>query len=44
MELIPKFQLAIQLELDQTLTELVYDAEQRGHCVANTTNFCCIFK
>ncbi|EJD74802.1 hypothetical protein LOAG_17935 [Loa loa] len=30
MDLISKFQLAIQLELDQTLIELVYDAEQRG--------------
>ncbi|OZC07568.1 BTB/POZ domain protein [Onchocerca flexuosa] len=30
MDLISKFQLAIQLELDRTLIELVYDAEQRG--------------
>uniref|UniRef100_A0A0R3RTB3 BTB domain-containing protein n=1 Tax=Elaeophora elaphi TaxID=1147741 RepID=A0A0R3RTB3_9BILA len=30
MDLISKFQLAIQLELDHTLIELVYDAEQRG--------------
>ncbi|KAM3719994.1 Synaptotagmin-3 [Dirofilaria immitis] len=30
MDLISKFQLAIQLELDRTLVELVYDAEQRG--------------
>uniref|UniRef100_A0A915PZU2 BTB domain-containing protein n=1 Tax=Setaria digitata TaxID=48799 RepID=A0A915PZU2_9BILA len=30
MDLVKKFQLAIQLELDHTLLELVYDAEQRG--------------
>ncbi|VDK85102.1 unnamed protein product [Litomosoides sigmodontis] len=30
MDLISKFKLAIQLELDHTLVELVYNAEQRG--------------
>ncbi|VIO93081.1 b52-prov protein, putative [Brugia malayi] len=30
MDIISKFQLSIQLELDNTLIELVYDAEQRG--------------
>ncbi|VDM08740.1 unnamed protein product [Wuchereria bancrofti] len=30
MDIISKFQLSIQLELDNTLIDLVYDAEQRG--------------
>lgn len=37
MDLISKFKLAIQLELDHTLIELVYDAEQRGQRIVNVS-------